>query len=160
ELARFADLAQLPGLAGHLHLGAQLSANADGSTRVELQGSTEDLATGVPLADALLGPEISLAGDVDRDPHGNLAASNLHFAGRGLQLTGEAESDESLRQPTGTLHAELPRLADLGPALQMHLQGRATLEAELARGPARALRIDLTGEGLGTDRPLMQRLTA
>src|SRR5262249_13597513 len=74
-------------------------------------------------------------------------------------VTGQGESDAKLAQPTGTLHVELPRLADLGPALNTKLQGRLTLYGELTSdGATNALVLDLKGEGLGTSRAVARQL--
>ncbi|HEX7198477.1 MAG TPA: translocation/assembly module TamB domain-containing protein, partial [Dongiaceae bacterium] len=116
---------------------------------------------GLPIADALLGPEVTVDGHLDRAEDGTLSLSSLDFAGRGITLTGKGQSDAGFAHPAGTLHLELPRLADLGPALKTRLQGRVTLDGQLtAEGSTTAAQLDLAGDGLGTDRPLFRRLTA
>ena len=160
-LDRFADLAELPALAGSLHLEADISATPAGAASVVLTAGTEDLKLGMPLADALLGPGVTIAGRLDRGADGALSASDIDLAGSGITLTGEAAADASLARPTGAFKIELPRLADLGPALGTRLQGRLTLTGKLdAEGSASALNIDLEGQGIGTDRLLAQRLAA
>ena len=115
----------------------------------------------MPLADALLGPRVTIAGKLDRGADGALSASDIDIAGGGIILTGEAASDAALAQPTAALKIELPRLADLGPALGTPLQGRLSLTGKLdAAGTARALSVDIDGQGIGTNRPMAQRLTA
>jgi translocation and assembly module TamB len=160
-LDRFAELAQLPDLAGRLHIDATLDASKAGAAKVTLQGGAEDLTTGVPIADALLGPKVTVDGHLDRAEDGTLSLASLDFAGQGISLSGKGQSDAGFQRPTGTLHLELARLADLGPALKMQLQGRLTLDGQLsADGSATAAQLDLAGEGLGTSRPLVRRLTA
>jgi len=160
-LDRFAELAQLPALAGRLHIEAAVDASKAGAAKVTLQGGAEDLTIGLPIADALLGPKVTLDGHLDRAEDGTLSLSSLDFSGRGISLSGKGQSDASFQRPTGTLHLELPRLADLGPALKTKLQGRLTLDGQLtADGPTTAAQFDLAGDGLGTNRPLVRRLMA
>ena len=58
-----------------------------------LQGGTEELKLGMPLADALLGPRVTIAGKLDRGADGALSASDIDIAGSGIILTGEAAAD-------------------------------------------------------------------
>ena len=160
-LDRFAELAKLPDLAGSLYLEAKLDATPAGETTLLLQGGTEDLKLGMPLADALLGPRVTIAGRLDRGADGALSASDIDIGGNGIILTGDAAADAALARPTGAFKIELPRLADLGPALGTRLQGRLALTGKLdADGAASPLTLDLDGQGIGIDRPLAQRLTA
>ncbi|HEY2112419.1 MAG TPA: hypothetical protein VGH25_11895, partial [Dongiaceae bacterium] len=160
-LDRFAELAKLPDLAGSLYLEAKLDATPAGEATVVLQGGTEDLKLGMPLADALLGPRVTIAGRLDRGADGALSASDIDIGGNGIILTGDAAADAALARPTGAFKIELPRLADLGPALGTRLQGRLALTGKLdADGAASPLTLDLDGQGISIDRPLAQRLTA
>ncbi|NDU99990.1 translocation/assembly module TamB domain-containing protein [Pseudoroseicyclus tamaricis] len=101
DLAPFSELAGLP-LDGSVDLQANGTIPAGGARlEIDVTGTTEDIAIGVPQVDALLAGTGSLSATLVSDD-GLLAAEDLSIATPAITLTGRAE-----RAADGALWADL-----------------------------------------------------
>lgn len=146
-----ADLGTLSALAGR-DLGGALTADLkatrkDGTLTARLEARGRNLATGTPAADALLGPESTLAGTVTQAGD-TTRVQDLALTSPRAEVRGNA----TLRgnQLTADGNARLPDLAPLGQALETPMAGSGRLEAR-AEGPLEALNVTATLNGEGLD---------
>lgn len=138
------SLAPLSPLAG-TDLSGALAATAgitrrNGVLTAEIDATGRKLATGIAAADALLGPETTLAGRIVSDDALRVPALSLK--------TGQLALSGTARLEAGRLTAEtkttLADLAPLGNALGTPLAGSAQLTARIA-GQTEALGLEATG---------------
>jgi translocation and assembly module TamB len=159
DLSRYAGLAGLP-IAGTVALDGTVATDAAGTARADLAGRTEGLRTGIPAADALLGPQVTLAAKGSHAADGKVELPTLELTGAGLKLAGRGSADPAADRLAATARLSLPRLAPLGTALGTPLTGaidvQATAVGRLA-GPAVKVTVDGNGLGAGTTR--LDRLT-
>jgi translocation and assembly module TamB len=159
DLAPYGALAGRP-LAGAATLSLDLATPTGGGFGATLSGGLKDLRFGVPAAEALLGPSVTLKAVAIRKPDGALNLSHLEIAGSGATLTASGGLDAAGKTATGKASLALPKLALLSKPLGLPLGGSATIEAA-ASGPATdpALTVTATGQKLLVAKDRIDRLT-
>jgi translocation and assembly module TamB len=126
NLAALSPLAGRP-LQGDVTLDADLrSGGTPGSIRVQLNGRSRDVATGIPALDGLLGGGAALAGAIARSADGSVAVDSLKLDAAGLNLSVNGRIDH--KDADLSARAFVPKLERLDP----RLEGRAEAEATFA----------------------------
>ncbi|HLI10666.1 MAG TPA: translocation/assembly module TamB domain-containing protein [Alphaproteobacteria bacterium] len=146
RLARFATGAG-NGLAGRGEVEAALDSEGPGAAKLTVKGDLDDLATGMPIADALLGRRVTLDLAAHRDEAGGpirLDAATL--GGANLQIRARGELAPEGRTIVGSFAVAAPSLASLESA-GLPLRGRLRLDGKLGgtlASPTVDARLDAT----------------
>lgn len=159
------DLSRIDTLAGHKLAGAgaldvMLSREESGGIKVKLDGRIHDLATGVPMADALLGGRLAIDIAGGRAATGELAVEAGAIEAANLRLTGKGSMDPAANRTEGSFALELPRL-DVLSTEGRAVAGRAHLEGTFS-GSADAPKLEATleGDNVRSGEMRLDRLTA
>jgi translocation and assembly module TamB len=133
DLRPFSDLVGRP-VAGSVILEGNAGRRGAAGIEAAFKGDAEDLRTGIPAADALLGGRIALTGILRRDPAGIWVLDKLAVAGADAKLSAGGHFDPASRRLAATVDAEVPRLQPLGVALGGTLAGAVAAQASI-EGP-------------------------
>jgi len=160
-----ADLSRFDSLAGRMLAGkgaidAALSHEESGDVRIKIRSRFQDLATGLPVADALLGGRLAIDIAGSRAANGDIAvedtaidAANLHFSGKGTR-------DIARNRTEGSFALSLPRL-DVLSENGRTISGRARLDGTLdGSADAPALEAVLKADDFRSGEMRFDRLTA
>jgi translocation and assembly module TamB len=160
--AAAADLSRLSGLAGRSIAGrgaidATASREASGVSQLRVTGRLADLATGLPMADALLGGRLDLDIVAQRAANGDLDLENASIDAANLHADGKATIDSASNRVDGTFALDLPRLDALGtrdrPASgRAHLVGTISGTAAAPHLDAMLDAADVSSGGIRMDR--------
>ncbi len=159
DLAAIAPFAGRP-LQGVVLLDTDLDLKPDLSAlSATFSGKVLKLATGIPEADALVGPELTLSGGVTRAADGGFALDRVKIAGAAVTLTADGKVDPKSADLTADL--ALSDLARLNPNASGAAGARVALSGSLekldARVRASVPRAALMGRGV---RDLVVDITA
>ena len=147
DLARFGGLAGLA-LGGSLTLDGTVTSPDGKAIDAKLSGRLENLKTGIPEADGLLGAAVTLDAAGGRAASGALSLTNLKLTGADVGLDGHGTFDPAAQKLDGQAALTLPRLAALGPAYAG--QATATVVATgQPNDPAVTLQVDGAGIAAG-----------
>jgi translocation and assembly module TamB len=154
---RAADIKHLDLQSGGVYLrgsGRIVAGNHVAGT-LRLAASASGFRTDIPLADALLGRNPSLAATLRGDNNGVVAVDGLVLAGGDARLAGDARLDTTTRDLRAAFAVNIPRLELLRSAIG----GALTIKTE-ARGPVDRLqlRTELDGRGLVAGGAVINRL--
>lgn len=148
QLGRFAELAGTR-LAGRAAITAQLRSDDLKTGRAAIAGDFNDLTTGVPAADTLLGRHVAVRADAIMAADGSLALDNVAIDGAALRLTGKGSLGADLQTVQGNFAVVAPSLAVLAKA-GMPAKGRLRVDGRVGgslAAPTIDARIEATDAG-------------
>lgn len=159
ELRRYAELA-IPGLTGRGEITADLTGKLSGPLVVKVDGGFDDLATGIPAADAMIGGRLRLDAAAQRSDGGRIEIDSASLATASARLTARGIVDPTANQVNGELAALIDDLSVLRRA-GLQTKGRLRLDAQVNGSPsAPAVDARLAGSGLAWQTAQIDRLTA
>jgi translocation and assembly module TamB len=156
------DLSRLSGLAGralsgHGKIDAAVSRDPSGTSVLQVRGTAGDLATGVPMVDALLGGRLDVNIAARRAANGDFDVKNASVDAANLHAEGKAAIEGASDRANGKFAVDLPRLAAFGTRARP-VTGRAHLVGTIS-GTAAAPHLDavfdaddVTSGGIRLDR--------
>lgn len=159
EAQRFAELAG-PGLKGHGQITADLAGKISDVMTVRIDGGFDDLATGIPAADALLGGRLRLAAAAQREESGRIEIESASLTAAAARVTAQGAIDPAANQLNGELTASADDLAVLRRA-GLQTKGSLRLDAQLS-GSVSAPAIDarLAGADIAWQATQIDRIAA
>jgi translocation and assembly module TamB len=161
ELAAFGGLLRLPRMQGRLSVDADVATEASSHVTATLKGRAERFTVGNHVADAILGPTVTIEAAAIRGTDGRVALSDLNVAGAAATLTGNAEYAPDSGALTGKFVMRMPKLDPLAPAIRVPIRGDASLTADLGGNLDRpSMQSLLEGRDLEIEHVPIGRLTA
>ena len=144
------DLSKFRALAG-MALGGGVTLTIDASSpdmtalEATLDGRFQGLKTGIPAAEAALGPDSTLKLAASRSDAGLLTLKTLKLAGADLTADGSGSYDPGNAIASGNVTAQIPQLAPIGKAMKSPMAGTLKL---VASGSGDKVDLVLTGTGI------------
>ncbi len=135
----------VPGLKGHGQIDVTADGNLSGAATVSLRGRLDDLATGMPAADALIGGKLRLAGNAARGGDGKVRLDKASLTLANARLTAGGETDLATRELSANFAVSVDDLSVLRQA-GMAASGRLGLDGQL-RGTLDAPVLDAHADG-------------
>jgi translocation and assembly module TamB len=163
DLARSAEATGFH-LKGHGQVVATVDGNLSGRATVNVHGGLDDLASGIPVADALIGGQARLDANASRNANGTMTLQQASLRLAHARLKAAAAADPTANTVAGKVDASVDDLAVLRQA-GLPAGGRLALTADISGSPAaptldvRADGADLAWAGARIDRA-MARLRA
>ena len=158
-LDRYAAVTQ-PGLKGRGQIDLAVDGNLAGRAVATVQGGFDDLVTGIPAADALIGRRLRIDARADRDERGHLRLDPVSLDLAKARLIASGEADSALSRLSGEFNAAVDDLSVLRQA-GMPAAGRVELRGTVRGTPeAPLLDAELTGSGLVYATSRVDRATA
>ncbi|MBS1303087.1 translocation/assembly module TamB domain-containing protein [Loktanella sp. SALINAS62] len=151
--AAIPDLAPYAALAGQDAIAGGVDLRVDGTLLpdlslfdVTLNGTTQDIATGIAQVDQLMAGQGRISGGVARTGPDAFAVDDLDVATPQFTLAGNAAGGL-----TGPLNADIQATLNDAGALAQGLNGALALDLTASRNAAGTAQVDLTADGSGTD---------
>jgi translocation and assembly module TamB len=133
DIAVLSELVAQP-LQGAVDVDYAVKWSAGSELRMTLDGSLDALQTGIPVADALLGSRVAVAGQLAVAKDGSLRADSIRVSGAEVALSGRVQVPAGAAAVSAEYEASIADLAPLGRAAGARLEGRLAVSGTVA-GP-------------------------